>query len=139
MDVDAMPLCSPSLLADSANLPLSCPEDLLQHTLLHDETPYEGRPKWASWLDAAGLGGNVAAHNLYFNSVSLALAAAIEGQGVVLTLEQLAQDDVGKGRLVPLFDLPLNIDHAYHMVSLASSENDPRVTAFKSWLLSEVA
>ena len=139
MDVDAMPLCSPSLLADSANLPLSCPEDLLQHTLLHDETPYEGRPKWASWLDAAGLGGNVATHNLYFNSVSLALAAAIEGQGVVLTLEQLAQDDVGKGRLVPLFDLPLNIDHAYHMVSLASSENDPRVTAFKSWLLSEVA
>ena len=139
MDVDAMPLCSPSLLADSANLPLTCPEDLLRHTLLHDETPYEGRPKWASWLDAAGLGGKVAAHNLYFNSVSLALAAAIEGQGVVLTLEQLAQDDVGKGRLVPLFDLPLNIDHAYHMVSLASSENDPRVTAFKSWLLSEVA
>ena len=138
MEVDAMPLCSPSLLTEFASLPLTCPEDLLQHTLLHDETPYEGRPKWSSWLDIAGLGGNAAAHNLYFNSVSLALAAAIEGQGVVLTLEQLAQDDVSKGRLVPLFDLPLNVDEAYHMVSLSSSESDSRVTAFKNWLLSEV-
>jgi len=139
MDVDAMPLCSPELLADSASLPLTCPEDLLQHTLLHDETPYEGRPKWAAWLDMAGLGGKSSAHNLYFNSVSLALAAAVEGQGVVLTLEQLAQDDVNKGRLVPLFDLPLNVVHAYHLVSLADSDNDPRVTAFKAWLISEVS
>jgi len=139
MEVDAMPLCSPDLLADSASLPLDCPEDLLKHTLLHDETPYEGRPKWASWLKIAGLADKTAEHNLYFNSVSLALAAAVEGQGVVLTLEQLAQDDVSKGKLVPLFELPLNVEQAYHMVSLASSENDPRVLAFKKWLISEVS
>ena len=97
MDVDAITLCSPSLLADNAPLPLNNPEDLLQHTLLHDESPYEGRPNWESWLSDAGLSGKVAKHNLYFNSVLLALSAAVEGQGVVLTLDKLAENDIKKG------------------------------------------
>lgn len=113
MDVDAIPLCNPALLEKGARLPLSEPRDLLKHTLLHDETPYEGRPKWANWLVNAGMKGLSAEHNLYFNSVSLALSAAVEGQGVVPTLEQLAQNDVDKGLLVPLFDLPMEVEQAY--------------------------
>ncbi|OED37969.1 hypothetical protein AB833_21555 [Chromatiales bacterium (ex Bugula neritina AB1)] len=138
MDVVAIPLCSPELLDKSASLPLSNPSDLRHHTLLHDESPYEGRPTWASWFEDAGLAGETAQHNLYFNSVSLALTAAIEGQGVVLTLEQMAQDDVDKGRLVPLFDRPMKVSHAYHLVTLANAEDDPRVKAFGDWIFSEI-
>lgn len=138
MDVVAIPLCSPELLKPTARLPLATPADLLKHTLLHDESPYEGRPTWASWLDAAGLAGKVAARNLYFNSVSLALAAAIEGQGVVLTLEQLAQDDMEKGRLVPLFDRPMEVSHAYHLVTLSTADEDQRVKAFSDWIFKQV-
>lgn len=139
MDVDAIPLCSPALLKPGADIPLTGPEDLLQHTLLHDETPYEGRPKWSSWFDNAGMHGQAAEHNLYFNSVSLALAAAIEGQGVVLTLEQLAQNDIENGLLVPLFDTPMAVESAYRIVSLKKEEEDPRVVAFKEWLFSEAS
>ena len=139
MDVDAMPLCSPVLLEQQDELPLREPGDLVNHTLLHDETPYEGRPKWSGWFVNAGLPGVVCKHNLYFNSVSLALAAAVEGQGVVLTLEQLAQEDISKGRLVPLFGLSMDVDHAYHIVSLPGAGDDSRVNAFKRWLFDEVA
>jgi LysR family glycine cleavage system transcriptional activator len=82
--------------------------------------------------------GMTCKHNLYFNSVSLALAAAIEGQGVVLTLEQLAEEDISRGRLVSLFGQTMDVEHAYHVVSLQDTTADPRVTAFKRWLFDEV-
>ncbi len=138
MDVVAIPLCSPELLQDSADLPLTQPADLLKHTLLHDESPYEGRPSWSSWFEALDMHDMVAEHNLYFNSVSLALAAAVEGQGVVLTLQQLAQNDIDNGRLVPLFDKPLNVTHAYHLVTLEDAQVSSRALAFRQWIASEV-
>jgi len=137
MEVDAITLCSPNLLSGSGSAKLTEPHDLENHTLLHDDSPYEGRPTWKSWLESAGLANLTCCHNLYFNSVQLALTAAIEGQGVVLTLEQLAQNDVDKGHLVRLFELPMEISQAYHIVSLDGAESDARVVAFKQWLLSE--
>ncbi len=139
MDVVAIPLCSPALLQPDASIPLRKPSDLCHHTLLHDESPYEGRPRWASWFAQAGMAGQVARHNLYFNSVSLALSAAISGQGVVLTLEQMARDDMDKGHLVPLFDNPMEVTHAYHLVTLPNAGDDPRVRAFVEWLFDEAA
>ena len=139
MDVDAITLCSPALLADDAALPLKKPEDLLQHTLLHDESPYEGRPNWASWLSEADLSGKLAKHNLYFNSVLLALSAAVEGQGVVLTLDKLAENDIKNGHLVQVFDLPIDVEHAYHLVSLQGTSQDSRVRVFREWILKEVS
>ena len=53
MRVDLVPLCSPRLLGDPLR-PLACPEDLRHHALLHDDTPYEGRPDWSTWLRANG-------------------------------------------------------------------------------------
>jgi len=139
MEVDALPLCSPSLLNNPQLPALEKPEDLLQHTLLHDESPYEGRPKWSDWLASAGIESTEAAHNLYFNSALLALSAALEGQGVVLTLEQLAQDDINEGRLVPLFDFRTAVEHAYHIVTLESVTTSSQVQAFRDWMLSELA
>jgi len=138
MEVDAITLCSPSLL-DSPDLPaLKEPKDLQHHTLLHDESPYEGRPQWKSWLSNAGLENMTCSKNLYFNSVQLALAAAIEGQGVVLTLDQLSKNDIEKGQLVQLFDLPMEVTHGYHMVSLEGAHSDAGVVAFKEWMYAEV-
>jgi len=136
MEVDAITLCSPSLL-EGDGPPLKVPEDLSQHTLLHDESPYEGRPQWKSWLRNAGLEDLHCSQNLYFNSAVLALSAAVEGQGVVLTLDKLAKNDMFKGHLVKVFDLPMEVEHAYHLVSLSGAEPDPVVSAFKEWLFSE--
>jgi len=139
MEVHAITLCSPSLLENKDALPLKEPKDLAQHTLLHDESPYEGRPQWKAWFQNAGLDSLACRHNLYFNSVLLALTAAVEGQGVVLTLDKLSQHDIEQGHLVPVFDLPMEVDHGYHLVSLAGAQSDAGVTAFKQWVMDEVS
>ncbi len=137
VSVSALPLCAPSLLSDPQR-PLRTPNDLINHLLLHDETPYEGRPDWQSWLDAVGAHGVNGSRGIRFNRVSLALAAAVEGQGVVLSLEQLAMDDLDKGKLVVPFDYRVELTQAYHVISLPESSQDAHVVLFKQWLFDEV-
>ena len=134
-NVSATPLCSPSLLEGVS--PLRSPDDLRHHTLLHDHTPYEGRPTWADWLNKAEVGNIDTERGMSFNSVSLALSAAIEGQGVVYTLRALAQDDIIAGRLVAPFDLSLPLDHAYYVISLEEASQQTKVLEFREWLLTQ--
>ena len=138
MEVDAITLCSPALLESENGASLRAPKDLIHHTLLHDESPYEGRPQWKSWFKNAGMESVVCHSNLYFNSVQLALSAAVEGQGVVLTLDKLSQNDIDKGHLVKIFDMPMEVEHGYHLVSLDGAQRDSCVMAFKRWLMEEV-
>jgi LysR family glycine cleavage system transcriptional activator len=138
MQVTSLPMCSPTLLENS-DRPLRCPNDLARYTLLHDETPYEGRPDWSHWLATVGATTVDGSRGLRFNRVSLALAAAVEAQGVVLSLEQLAADDLEKGRLVIPFEHRVQLSHAYHVISLENTPDDERVGIFKDWLFTEVA
>ena len=136
MSAAVSPLCSPALVEDPER-PLVTPADLAHHTLLHDDTPYEGRPDWAGWLDAAGVEGVDPRRGLRFNSVLLALAAAAAGRGVALSIEQLARDDIEHGRLVRPFSETLALDSAYYVISRLDAENDPKVVAFRDWVLEE--
>jgi LysR family glycine cleavage system transcriptional activator len=138
MNVVALPLCSPALLKNP-DKPLKTPEDLIHHTLLHDETPYEGRPMWSHWLKAVHVESVDGTRGMRFNRVSLALAAAVAAQGVVLSLEQLATDDLDKGRLVIPFSHSVQLDQAYYVITLENSTDAEHVVAFKRWLEQEVA
>jgi hypothetical protein len=76
-------------------------------------------------------------HGSHFNQAALALAAAIDGHGVVLTLEPLAVDDLAEKRLVIPFDLRLPLKQAYHVVSVQSVADEPKIEVFREWLLQE--
>jgi len=136
MPAVALPLCSPELLEQDDH-PLRHPRDLVHHTLLHDDTPYEGRPDWDTWLAAAGVDGVDASRGIRFNHVSLALEAAAAGQGVVLSIGQLASADIAAGRLVVPFDTQVPLDYAYYLISLEESTNRENVDAFRDWVLNE--
>lgn len=136
MTASVVPLCSPTLISDP-NRPLQRPEDLFAHTLLHDDTEYEGRPDWSHFFEKAGLEISNGTKGLHFNHVSLALEAACDGQGVVLSIEQLARNDLEKGRLVVPFDLRLPLDCSYYIISLPESAENSCVSAFRQWLLDE--
>lgn len=136
MNAVVRPLCSPALLKDPRR-PLEKPADLEHHTLLHDDTPYEGRPDWAGWFDVVGVEHPDPRRGLRFNSVLLALAAAVDGRGVVLSIEQLAADDLENGRLVSPFPQTLALDSAYYVISGLEAEHDPKVVAFREWVLEE--
>lgn len=134
-EVSAIPLCSPRLL--EGEHPLRTPDDLRHHTLLHDATPYEGRPSWNTWLEAMGVEDINVEHGITFNSVSMALSAAADGQGVVYTLDALASDDIAAGRLITPFDLRLPLDLAYYLITLPGQKEKPKVTRFCEWLLEQ--
>lgn len=133
--VNAIPLCSPALL--KGKHPLRSPEDLRFHNLLHDDTRYEGRPDWATWLEAAGVENVDSSHGVRFNHVNLALTAAVEGQGVVLSINALASEDIAAGRLVIPFDLGLPLEYAYYLITLEEVTSHPHAAAFRAWLIEE--
>jgi len=132
----AAPLCSPKLL--QGEHPLTAPDQLRHHTLLHDDTHYEGRPGWREWCEQAGVQNLDTERGVRFNHVALALEAAIDGQGVVLSLEEMAAADIAAGRLLVPFGPRLALQSAYFIVSPELSAARPQVVAFREWLLSEI-
>ena len=135
MDEELFPVCSPALLERGP--PLERPEDLRLHTLLHDDHVVD----WRMWLLAAGVHDIDFTRGPVFSMTSLALQAAIEGQGVALASSFLVADDLAAGRLVVPFDLSVSdpLDFAYHIVVSKRTADLPKVTAFKDWLLGEIA
>lgn len=132
-----VPLCSPRLLG--GEFPLHAPGNLRHHTLIHDDTAYAGRPGWSDWLLAAGVTNIDGQRGLHFNHVSLALQAARDAQGVVLSLQALAEDDLAAGHLVMPFDITLPLSQSYFLVGLDSEAHHHRVAPLWDWLLAEAA
>lgn len=134
---EVVPLCSPSLL-DGPH-PLREPADLRHYTLIHDDTAYSGRPVWSDWLAAAGVEEMEMGAGLHFNHVSLALQAARDGQGVVLSIRALAEADLSVGRLVIPFPQSLPLELSYFLVSRDSEADQRQVAPLWQWLKDEAA
>jgi len=135
--VSLTPLCSPRLLEGMR--PLKKPQDLRYHSLLHDDTleVSEGRPDWAMWLKAAGAEEVDTNRGTHFNHSILCNEAAIDGLGVVLGTREIAAHDLAMGRLVAPFDLSLQMELAYYVVSPEATADRPKVALFREWLLAE--
>ena len=135
LSVTAIPLCSPQLMRGEH--PLKTPEDLRFYTLIHDDTRYEGRPDWTTWLKAAKVKNIDTDRGLHFNHGNLAINAAVDGQGVVLSMKALASGDIAAGRLVAPFDIVLPLKYSYYMITLEESTDHPHTALFRDWLLEE--
>ena len=129
-----VPVCSPSLL--SGPLPLKEPADLARHTILH---ALDGADEWQVWLRAAGVEGLDIEHGLRFDSGELALKAAISGIGIAMGRLPLIDDDLAIGRLVVPFALEFDEQCAYYFIAPEATADQPKIEAFRSWILAEVA
>ena len=67
----------------------------------------------------------------------LTITAAIEGQGVALIDPVLVEREIAAGRLVIPFDIGLEPDFGYYVVSTTQAANRPAVKAFREWALAE--
>jgi LysR family glycine cleavage system transcriptional activator len=132
-----VPVCSPRLIAEN---PLNQPADLAHHLLLHDETLPEDthQPNWSAWLTQAGCTAVDGQRGLRFSNAELALQAALDGQGIALILQPLAQADLDAGRLVIPFPQPLASPYAYYLVMQEALAGRPSVAAFRQWLWTEL-
>jgi LysR family glycine cleavage system transcriptional activator len=91
------------------------------------------------WMLAAGIRDFDDTRGLHFSQTSLAVQAAIDGQGVALGDSNLVADDLAKGRLVKPFELSLRAptQFAYHVISPVETADAPMVKAFREWSLKE--
>jgi LysR family glycine cleavage system transcriptional activator len=139
MSETVTPVISPELLAEK---PLAEPEDLLNHTLLHDGSPDadESCPDWSMWLTARGVRGLDGSRGPRFNQSSLVIEAAVGGRGVALAKGALAQADLDAGRLVaPLQASTTTLDYAYYLVYPKTKGRLKQVRAFTSWVTAEAS
>lgn len=125
------PVCSPRLMEGPR--PLSQPQNLRHHPLLHLDT----RQDWSKWFDAAGIQGFDFSKGAVLNQTSLTLDAAAGGHGVALGRSALAAQDLLAGRLVRPFGPSLPVTYAYYIVCPEATANQPKIKAFRNWLISE--
>ena len=78
------PVCSPKLLAGRNRL--AKPADVLKFPLIY----VDDRKDWTRWLEVAGVGGAELSHGPVLNRVSMAIDAAVDGQGITLARTTLA-------------------------------------------------
>ena len=138
-DILIIPICSPRLLKEGP--PLREPRDLLQHTLVHIEWSRQGVtwPNWRMWMAAAGVKDFDDSRCVLFSDSSFVIQAAIDGNVVALCDFSMVANDLSAGRLVQPFDLGIKVapEYAYHLVYPASVAEDPRIAAFRKWILAE--
>lgn len=137
---EIIPVCSPRLLRSGP--PLQEPRDLLKHTLVHIEWTRDGVtwPNWRTWMAAAGVEDFDADRCVVLRESSHVIQAAIEGSAIALCDFAMVASDLSEGRLVRPFELGIKVsdEFAYHLVYPVESRSDPRIVAFRDWLLDEV-
>jgi LysR family glycine cleavage system transcriptional activator len=124
-----IPVCAPSLLLGER--PLNSLTDLQHHTLLHDSA----RRDWKSWMREVGVSLDNVNQGPIFSLSSLALQAAIHGQGVALGSNLLARAEVESGRLVCPFDQFLVSKNAYYIVCNETQSELGKIEVFRQWML----
>lgn len=132
------PMCAPALLKRRGT-PLKAPADLRHHTLLQLEgPPGMGMPlEWASWLQAAGVGGLEPAAMLSFTQYDAAVAAAVAGQGVVLGRRPLVDGLLRQRALVAPFKGASASARGYAVMVAPAATSRPAVQALMHWLVEQ--
>ncbi|MBB6558589.1 DNA-binding transcriptional LysR family regulator [Acidovorax soli] len=133
-----VPMCSPRLADNSAN-PLLQPADLVRHTLLAvDQHP--GMPltvEWEPWARLMGVSEVRMKNTVRFTQYADAVAAAMQGQGVVIGRLPLLAELVDSGRLVTPFGSCAASQRGYYVVPSARGAVNPDAQDFVRWLRSE--
>jgi LysR family glycine cleavage system transcriptional activator len=127
------PVCSPALM--KAKPPRS-PAELVRCTLIHHRAP----DAWKAWLRA--FGASIPGRDrpgLVVNEMSLAIDAAVAGQGVALARSALAYRDLAEGRLARPMRQSQPATFAYWLVSPPSTAGATKVVRFRDWLLQQAA
>ncbi|WP_414440793.1 transcriptional regulator GcvA [Burkholderia sp. 22PA0106] len=129
--LDVFAVAAPVLL--DASPPVRCGSDLAAHVLLHD-----AHDLWPEFLDALAAGPGVdAGKGPRFNQSSLAIDAAIDGQGIALMSEPLVERDIAAGRLRRVLDFSFPLSLGFYVVYPQAAADTEARRALREWLLAQ--
>ena len=136
---DVFPVCSPELL-DGKN-PLTTPDDLRGHTLIHFDAPMDdpGWPNWETWLRANNVDRLDPNKGPHFTSPNFTTQALLAGHGVALMAELVVESELASGTLVKPFDISYPGDLSYWALATSVASEDDPVTLFWNWLTREAS
>ena len=134
MGENPMPVCSPALLNDQAQLSA---EHIAQLPLLQQTTrPYA----WRQWFSAQGLNTPRDMAGPRYELFSMLAQAAIHEMGVALIPPFLIRRELAEGRLVVALDQALTDDaRAYYLIVPERKSESAALNAFRDWLVTEAA
>lgn len=105
------PVCTPSYLPELPQPPTLA--DLSEKTLLH---PTRDRRDWLLWLKAAGKEALPSRKAQHFDTLDLAMSAALQGFGIAIGDLCLLEEDIQAQRIVTPFALSVVSGAAYYLV-----------------------
>jgi LysR family transcriptional regulator, glycine cleavage system transcriptional activator len=121
------PVCAPALLDGRKTLRLA---DLRRHRLLQAETRAWA---WSNWAKARGttidLGNSQSFEHMYFM-----LEAAASGLGIGIASYPLVEHDLKTGRLAAPFGFSPS-GRSYCVLHARQTANNPKIAAFRSWIV----
>ncbi|CAB3773474.1 transcriptional regulator GcvA [Paraburkholderia humisilvae] len=129
--VHVFPVASPYLLESGQSI--NTLSDLSKCVLLHDH--HDLWPEFFSALDHMDRFDTLRGPR--FSQTSLAIDAAIAGQGVALISEAVVERDIAAGRLRRLFNLSLPLSLGYHVVLPQASARSEASQKMRDWLLAQ--
>lgn len=125
-------VASPALLAQWGE-PHSL-EQLQHFLLLHDAHNF-----WPEFITQLfGQPTQPMPKNVRFNQTSLAIEAAVAGQGLALSSELFVQEDLQAGRLVQVFEQALEMDKHFYLVWPRKGSTPTALDVVRGWLLEQV-
>ncbi len=131
LSIDFFPVCAPEFL--QGEHPLTTPENLKHHTLLHDAN----QRNWADWLELAHVDGVDPKRGTVVDDTNVLIQAAMDGVGIALGSTHFVADRLASGRLVRPFKPVLHDKGAYYIVCPERHLERNEVRAFRDWLLNQ--
>lgn len=127
-----VPACSPHLLAEPV-----APGQLLEHPLITIDwrSKFDSPPSWEQWFQATGVGVVQITNYRIYSLSSMAIQAAIDGQGIVLAQYSMISRDIANGQLVLPCLRALPMPASYYLTWNPGSIHRSHCRAFQRWLI----
>jgi LysR family glycine cleavage system transcriptional activator len=128
------PMLSPALAASAGGI--TEPRHLLRLPIIGAQ-----QDSWQTWFASAGLEPpDLSVHKRHnYIEQDLCANAALAGQGVAILNHIYFAEELASGRLIAPFNHHCSDDIGIWLVHPASRRNNPKIKAFREWILSAVA
>ena len=135
LDNEVFPVCAPSYLRGRKLL--RRPRELLDEVLLHLVEYDRNWVTWQAWLSDFDVPWKPARKGLEFDNYLVLIQAAIDGQGVALGGQRLAEDFITRGALVRPIDATMRSNRAFYLLVPNDAPLSEPARLFRDWIVGE--